>query len=139
MLDPAATAARAALVATALAVGTHAISGQREEDRCAEAGATVVREAQGVTSASASAEAVATLSNAACRDTGPLLVAAGALADTGRERTAARLARRAVDAEPENAVGWYVLAQALRRLDPDAARRAWDRAAELNPVALRSR
>jgi hypothetical protein len=139
MPRPADAAIRGALVAVAVAISAYATSAQREEDRCDEAGATVVRETQGATSAGARAEAVDTLLAGGCRDSRPALVASGALARSGRDETAARLARAVVDREPENATAWFVAAAALREGDPADARAAGRRAARLSPLAARSR
>ena len=51
----------------------------------------------------------------------------------GEAVEAARLARRAVEREPDNHVPWTALAESLRHADPAGARRAAERSRRLNP------
>ena len=63
-----------------------------------------------------------------------LLAAAAARASAGQGGRAERLARRATAREPRNFAAWVTLALALRHTSPAGARRALDRAGELNPL-----
>jgi predicted Zn-dependent protease len=135
MDGPIGAAARLALIAIAVLVGSYALNSERAEHRCDEASAAVLREAQGVVDAAEAEDAIALLAAGGCRDTRPTLVAAGTLAATGREAAGAALARDVVRREPDNALAWQVLASTLADADPAGARRARARLAELNPLA----
>ncbi len=111
-------------------------SAHRSEERCAEAGAIVVRDVTGTAVAGELEPALDAL-RAGCTETRPVVVAAGELARAGREREATPLARQAVLAEPANPGAWVSLFLALRRSDPAAAGRARARVLELNPRAGR--
>lgn len=63
-----------------------------------------------------------------------LLAAAAARASAGQDVRAEHLARRAIAREPRNFAAWVTLALALRHTNPAGARRALDRAGELNPL-----
>jgi predicted Zn-dependent protease len=62
---------------------------------------------------------------------------AGQLVLAGRPQAAAALLRPLLRAEPENATGWAVLAIALARSDPPAARAAAARRRSLVPPLVR--
>jgi hypothetical protein len=64
----------------------------------------------------------------------PELILARATLFDSRPREAAALLRDVVEREPENHEGWSLLAIALERIDPSAARRARARALELSPL-----
>jgi predicted Zn-dependent protease len=68
-------------------------------------------------------------------DTRPLLVEGSMLAARGgaRAREGLELLELAVRREPDNLVGWGVLADATRRLDPACSRAARRRALRLSP------
>jgi tetratricopeptide (TPR) repeat protein len=134
MASPGSLAARAVLVAVALAAALSVVSWQSTEDDCREAGATVVREITGTESAANLPGAFDTL-RGDCHDVRPLLVAAGQLARAERRDEALPLARRAVRREPDDFAAWAVLSEALAEADPAAARRARRRALALNPRA----
>jgi Flp pilus assembly protein TadD len=127
-------AVRIALVAVALAAAIAVATWQRQEDRCREAGATVVRAIGGSETDASLAGATDTLTGD-CHDSRPLLVAAGQLAQADRGPEALPLARLAVRREPDNFATWAILSGA--ESDPAAARRARRQALELNPRAAR--
>lgn len=71
--------------------------------------------------------------------TAALRIAVGVEFARGRTAAAAALAREATREEPEGFEGWALLATTLRAGDPDASRRALERAGRLNPLFLRPR
>jgi hypothetical protein len=126
--------ARIALLCAALAVAATLVLWQRTEDDCAEAGATVVREITGSVDRSVLPGALRTLT-ADCHESRPVLAAAGALNQAGRQAEAEPLVRHALREEPDNFAAWAILSVALADSDPGAASRARARALELNPLA----
>lgn|SRR5215203_2400465 len=117
-------AARAALLLAALALGGWlllAYGGARDERRAV---------------AATDARRAAALYDAARRrrpDGTVVPRRAGLLLQLGRAEEAARLARSTVRDEPENITAWTVLALALARSDPAAARAADARRRALAP------
>jgi hypothetical protein len=134
MRTPGLLVARLVLLCAALLVVVALVSWQQTEDGCAEAGATVVREIAGAVDRSVLPAALAKLTGD-CRESSPLLAAAGALRNAGREPEAEPLARHVVREEPDNFAAWAILSLALAKNDPAASERARARALELNPLA----
>jgi len=129
-------ALRLVLAAGAVAACAAIVTAARSEDRCAEAGAAVLRDVNGSGRPGALAPALATLGEG-CTETRPLVLGATELARGGREAEAAPMARLAVRTEPENPGAWLALFLALRQSDPRGAEMARARVVELNPLAAR--
>ena len=68
-----------------------------------------------------------------CRDTAALIAGATPAVNAGIPESARLLLEEAVRREPENARAWQALARLTAERDPQRAREAAARAAELNP------
>lgn len=121
---------RVLIVAVALAVGVLGVTRHHDATTCASA----LRDAQ---RAAADPGRAAGALRAHCRGGDELASGAAALVARGHPGLARALAVAATRREPENARAWLGLAFALRRTDPEGARRAQARATALNPYAAR--
>jgi hypothetical protein len=112
-----------------------ALGPARDEARALAGG----REAGGKLDATQRREAIALFDRARRRRPDSVVVPreAGLLLADGRPREAAALLRPLLRAEPDNALGWTVLALALGRSDPAGARAAVARQRALVPPVTR--
>ncbi|MET0205745.1 MAG: hypothetical protein ABWY97_07605 [Thermoleophilaceae bacterium] len=136
MTSPGRLAVRLSLLAAAVAVIVAVVSWQGTEDDCNEAAATIGRDTAGNRDRSQLQRAEGTLLGG-CHASAPLLSAAGVLQASGRDSEAELLLRRVLRDEPESYGAWAQLSLVLAESDPAAARRARERALELNPLARR--
>ena len=105
---------------------------ERDRDRCSDAGRTVFLGPERQSRQTFEA-AVRTL-DPSCAHSPAMVSSSTSLLRVGREADAARLARMAARAEPDNWSAWAALGLALRSRDPGGSRRALARARELNPL-----
>ncbi|MBX5442386.1 MAG: tetratricopeptide repeat protein [Solirubrobacteraceae bacterium] len=125
--------ARIVLAAAALAVVALLAVSRHGYDACQDARRDVIAAAIGAIPADRQDPAIAAVREH-CRGAERLVEVAGLLYQQGRVDVAERLAREAVDAEPENALAWRALAATAAERDPATARQAARRQLELSPL-----
>ncbi|HWV85232.1 MAG TPA: tetratricopeptide repeat protein [Capillimicrobium sp.] len=125
--------ARIVLAVAALGVVALLALSRHGYDACQDARRDVLAAATGALPADRQDPAIAAVRDH-CRGTDALVQVAGLLYQQGRLDIAERVAREAVDAEPENALAWRALAATAAERDPATARRAASRQLELSPL-----
>jgi len=125
--------ARIVLAVAALVVVVLLVVSRTGYDACQDARRDVIAAATGAAPAGGQASAIEAVRDH-CRGADALVQVAGLLFQQGRAEVAERLAREAVDAEPENALAWRALAATAAERDPATARRAARRQLELSPL-----
>jgi Flp pilus assembly protein TadD len=125
--------ARIVLAVAALVVVALLVVSRSGYDACQDARRDVIAAATGTLDADRQAPAIEAVRDH-CRGADALVQVAGLLFQQGKVDVAERLAREAVDAEPENALAWRALAATAAERDPATARRAARRQLELSPL-----